>query len=115
MSTKFLKQLSFDEAKTLLFQNDEIKAFIKEEDWDKNKINGIKFVKIVEGNALILKKTKTSLNLDDKKMECLVQYLKANYPEANFTGGLPDVPAKPTSMKPAAPTRPISMRIPASK
>ena len=48
-------------------------------------------------------------------MECIIQYLKANYPEAKFTGGLPDVPAKPTPSKAAAPTRPISTKIPASK
>jgi len=40
MTSKFLKQLSFDEAKTLIFQNKEIKAFLKEADWDKNKMAG---------------------------------------------------------------------------
>jgi len=95
MSSKFLKQLSFDEAKILLFQNAEIKACIKEEDWEKNKINGTKFVKLVEGNELITKKTKTALNLDDSQMECIRQYLKANFPEAKFTEALPGVPDAP--------------------
>ena len=102
MTTKFLKQLTSEEAKILLFQNEQIKSFLSEEVWEQNKISGHKLLKLVDGNELITKKTKASLGLDDGQMECVVQYLKANYPEAKFTAGLPNVPAQPKPTAPAA-------------
>ena len=105
MTTKYLKALSFDEAKIFLFQDEEISQILKNELWDKNKISGPRMVQLVNGHDGTTKKTKAGFGLDDNKMECLINYLKANYPEANFTAGLPGAVEK---TKTAASTKPVA-------
>ena len=67
MSKKFLKQLNFDEAKQLLFQNGETKGLVEEIDWEKNKINGNKMISIIDGkHQLVISNIKKNFNLNDQ-------------------------------------------------
>lgn len=84
MTEKFLKLLNFAEAKQLIFQNEQLKEWISESDWDAAKYNGTRLVKILEKSDIISKKAAEVLKLDAKQMEFLASYLGSHFPTAKL-------------------------------
>ena len=58
MSNKYLKQLTYDEAKELVYQSNEIKSILNDDKWQQAKYNGTRLIKLCEDNKLMVDKAK---------------------------------------------------------
>jgi len=94
-----------------MFQHATLAGCITGDVWDTAKINGIKLVKVAEGNNIIIGSCKDKLKINDSQMECLVAHVKANYPEADLSAP----PAKTAAPAAAAPKAPAASPFPAKK